>query len=293
MSLPLFLDILVGGVLLGSIYSLIAAGLNLQYGVARMLNVAHGDFLMLGAYLTYFCFILLGINPFVSIIVIGPLMFLIGILIYTLIFRRIVKLSKKAEEFEFRSLLLFFGLSFVIQNLATVLWTANYRGYEAPSFGIINVFGVTFEFNRIIIALISILVNLFLYLFLHFTKIGLAMRAIVDEPEGAQLVGINIYTISGISFSLGVLLCTWAGNLISILHGTINPFMGSPYTLIALVLVILAGIGSFKGNIMGGFVLGYLAYTTMRVINSALTLVAIYTVLILILLIRPQGLFGR
>jgi branched-chain amino acid transport system permease protein len=119
------------------------------------------------------------------------------------------------------------------------------------------------------------------------------MRAAVEQPEGAQLIGVNIFSICAMSFSLGILLAAWAGTLISVLYSTINPFMGTPYTLIALMLVILAGIGSFKGNIVGGFAFGYLTYITMRVIHPALTLVVVYAVLILILLIRPKGLFAR
>jgi len=289
----LTLDIIIGGAILGAVYSLVAVGLNLQYGVTRILNVAHGDFLMIGAYLAYFSFTFLHLNPFASIIIIGPFMFIIGFLVYTLLLRRMVKSSTSGEDLEFRSLLLCFGLAFVIQNLAMVLWTANYRGYEVPSLGMIDFFGVNFEVNRIIIALISILINVFLYLFLRFTKIGVAMRATVDQPVGSQLVGINIFNLCALSFSLGILLAAWAGTLISVLSSTINPFMGAPYTLIALVLVILAGIGSFKGNIAGGFVIGYLSYITMRVIHPALTLVVVYAVLILILLIRPRGLFAR
>jgi len=293
MILHLTLDIIIGGAILGAVYALVAVGLNLQYGVTRILNVAHGEFLMLGAYLTYFCFLLFGLNPYASIIIVGPFMFLIGFLVYTLLLRRMVKSSRSGEELEFRSLLLCFGLSFVIQNLAVVLWTANYRGYEVPSLGMVDIFGVNFETNRIIIALISIIINIFLYLFLRFTKVGVAMRATVDQPIGSQLVGINIFNICALSFSLGILLAAWAGTLLSVLSPTINPFMGAPYTLIALVLVILAGIGSFKGNIVGGFVFGYLSYITMRVIHPALTLVVVYAVLILILLIRPKGLFAR
>ena len=293
MILPLTLDIIVGGAILGAVYSLVSVGLNLQYGVTRILNVAHGAFLMIGAYLAYFCFTLFGMNPFASIIIVGPLMFLIGFLVYTLLLRGMVKSAKSGEELEFRSLLLCFGLWFVIPNLAMVLWTANYRGYEVSSLGMIDVLGANFEINRVIIALISIIINVFLYLFLRFTKAGIAMRATVDQPEGCQLVGINIFNICAMSFSLGILLAAWAGTLISVLSATVNPFMGTQYTLIALVLVILAGIGSFKGNIAGGFVFGYLSYITMRVIDPALTLVVVYAALILILLIKPKGLFAR
>ena len=293
MVLHLTLDILIGGAILGAVYSLVAVGLNLQYGVTRILNVAHGEFLMIGAYLAYFCFTLLGMNPFASIVIVGPFMFIIGYLVYTLLLRGVVKTSKSGEDLEFRSLLLCFGLTFVIQNVAMVLWTANYRGYEAPALGMIDLLGVTFEVNRIIIAVISIVINILLYLFLRYTKAGIAMRATVDQPEGAQLVGVNIFNICAMSFSLGILLAAWAGTLLSVISSTINPFMGAPYTLIALVLVILAGIGSFKGNIVGGFVFGYLSYITMRVIHPSLTLVVVYAALILILLIRPKGLFGR
>jgi len=293
MILHLSVDILIGGAILGALYALVAVGLNLQYGVTRILNVAHGEFLMVGAYLTYFCFTLFGMNPFASVIIVGPFMFLIGLFVYMLLLGRMVRSSRSGEELEFRSLLLCFGLSFVIQNLAVVIWTANYRGYEAFSLGMIDIFGADFEINRMIIALISIAINVSLYLFLRFTKVGIAMRAAVEQPEGAQLIGVNIFSICAVSFSLGILLAAWAGTLISVLYSAINPFMGTPYTLIALMLVILAGIGSFKGNIAGGFAFGYLTYITMRVIHPALTLVVVYAVLIVILLIRPKGLFAR
>ena len=293
MTVHLLVDILVGGAILGAVYSLVAVGLNLQYGVTRILNVAHGDFLMIGAYLTYFSFTVLGMNPYSSIVIIGPAMFLVGYLVYTLILRRIVRSSKSGEELEFRSLLLCFGLSFVIQNFALALWTANYKSYEVTSLGLLTIAGVDFEMNRIIIALISIGINVALYLFLRFTRAGVAMRATVDQPVGSQLVGINIFNICAFSFSLGIVLAAWAGILLSILSPTINPFMGAPYTVIALVLVILAGIGSFKGNIVGGFLIGYLSYITLRVIDPSLTLVIVYGVLILVLLIKPKGLFAR
>jgi len=292
-SVHLVVDILVGGAILGALYSLIAVGLNLQYGVTRILNVAHGDFLMIGAYLTYFCFTLLKLSPYSSILIIGPAMFLVGYLIYTAILRPVVASSKSAEEVEFRSLLLCFGLSFIVQNFAMALWTSNYRGYEVPSLGLITLAGVNFEVNRIVIALISIGINIALYLFLRFTRLGVAMRATVHQPVGSQLVGINIFNICALSFSLGILLAGWAGILLSILSPTINPFMGAPYTMIALVLVILAGIGSFKGNIVGGFIIGYLVYVTLRLIHPSLTLVVVYGVLIVVLLARPRGLFAR
>lgn len=286
------MDILIGGAILGAIYSLVAVGLNLQYGVTRILNVAYGEFLMLGAYITYFSYTLFGVNPFLSLIISGSIIFALGILIQIGIFRRIIRVSKSAEELEFRSLLLCFGLSFAIQNVATVLWTANYRGYSPPLSGAVNIFGATFELNRIIIALISISVNLILYISLRRTKLGLTLRAIVDQPEGAQLIGINIHKFHALSFGLGVLLSAWTGTLVSMLY-SLNPFMGTPYTMVALILIVIAGIGSFIGNIAGGFLLGYVSYITMRAVHSALTPVVMYVILILVLLIKPKGLFKR
>lgn len=291
MPIPFF-DILIGGLVLGALYSLISVGLNLQYGVMRILNVAHGEFLMLGAYVTYFCVTFLGLNPFTSFMVIGPLMFSVGLMVYMITLRRVIKQSKSSEEVESKSLLLCFGLSFVIQNFVMVLWTANYRGYETPPLGTINILGASFEIYRILIAATSLAINIVLYLYLKFTRVGLAMRAIVDNSEGAQLAGINPYNIYALSFGIGVILSAFAGSLISI-YTSINPFMGSPYTIIALVLIILAGIGSFKGNIVGGFIIGYLVYITLRLIHSALALVIVYAALILILLLRPRGLFAR
>jgi branched-chain amino acid transport system permease protein len=288
----LFIDVLIGGLILGLIYSLLAAGLNLQYGVARMLNVAHGDFLMLGAYTTYFCFVLFGINPYVSLMISGPMFFMVGVLINMGIFQRMIRLSRSAEELEARSLLICFGLSYIIQNMATALWTANYRGYSAPLRETINILGTAFELNRILIAMISFAINLVLYLFLRFTKLGLAMRAAVDQPEGAQLVGVDIYRIYSVSFGLGLLLSAWTGTLISTIY-SINPYMGGPYTMMALLMIILAGIGSFIGNIVAGLIVGFAVYITMRLIHSALTLVIIYAILVIVLLVRPRGLFRR
>jgi len=291
-SLPLFIDVLIGGLILGLLYSLLAAGLNLQYGVTRILNVAYGDFLMFGAYITYFCFVLFGVDPFLSLVITGPALFVIGMIINMGIFHKVIRVSKSVEELEFRSLLVCFGLSFAVQNMAAALWTANYRAYSAPLRESINVLGTVFELNRIVIATISVAINLALYLFLRFTRLGLALRAVVDQPEGAQLAGVNIYRIHDISFGLGLLLSAWAGTLVSILY-SINPYMGTPYTLIALVTIILAGVGSFVGNIVAGLIMGFAVYVTMRLIHSALTLIVIYIVLVVILLIRPRGLFKR
>ncbi len=257
------IDILIGGAILGAIFTLIAAGLNIQYGVTRVLNIAHGEFLMLGAYITYVCFTSLFISPLLSLPISGIIIFLIGVLIQLLVFRRLVHLSKTGEELEFRSLLASFGLLFILQNVALLIFGATPLGYSWGNLSVI-ILGYYFQLNMIIIAIAAMIIIIGVYLFLRFTKLGLAMRATVEEPTGARLVGINIDKMHAFSFGIGVLLAAWAGSLLSVIY-FITPFIGSAYTFIALVIVILGGMGSYFGSVVGGFVMGYVYYITLIV----------------------------
>ncbi len=284
------IDILIGGAILGAIFSLIAAGLNLQYGVTRILNIAHGEFLMIGAYITYVCFSFYFINPLFSLPISGAVVFLLGVLIQLLVFRRLVHLSKTGEELEFRSLLASFGLMFILQNVALLIFGATPLGYSWFNIPFI-IFGYFFPFNRIIMAVAGMIIITGFYLFLRFTRFGLAMRATVEEPTGAQLVGININRMHALSFGLGVCLAALAGSLLTLAYRA-SPFMGPAYTFIALVIIILGGLGSFVGSIVGGFVLGYVYYFTLTV-DALLAMPVVYIFLIIILLIRPKGLLGR
>ncbi|MFW9984646.1 MAG: branched-chain amino acid ABC transporter permease, partial [Candidatus Odinarchaeota archaeon] len=197
------IDIIIGGAILGAIFSLIAAGLNLQYGVTRVLNIAHGEFLMLGAYVTYMCFTFYAINPLLSLPISGIIIFLIGILIQFLVFRRLVHLSKTAEELEFRSLLASFGLLFILQNAALLIFGATPLGYSwLIQQIVIEWMGVAyfFQLNMVVIAITSVIIITGVYIFLRFTKFGLALRATSEEPTGARLVGININRMHALSF---------------------------------------------------------------------------------------------
>lgn len=284
------IDILIGGAILGAIFSLIAAGLNLQYGVTRVLNIAHGEFLMLGAFITYVCFTSYFITPLYSLPISGIIIFLIGVLIQLLVFRRLVHLSKTGEELEFRSLLASFGLLFILQNVALLMFGATPLGYSWANLPVV-IFGYYFQLNMIIIAIAAMIIIIVVYLFLRFTKLGLAMRATAEESTGARLVGININRMHALSFGIGVLLAAWAGSLLSVIY-FINPFIGSGYTFIALVIVIMGGMGSYLGSIVGGFVMGYVYYITL-IVDALLSMAVVYIFLIIILLIRPKGFFGR
>jgi len=285
------LDIIIGGALLGAIFSLIAVGLNLQYGVTRILNIAHGEFLMLGAYVTYIFFTSYGVNPLVSFVISGPIGFILGILIQTVVFRRIVQVSRFAEELESRSLLACFGLTFIIQNVVAEIFGSTPIGASYLNVSI-ALLGERFQLNMIVAAVMSVIISLVMYLLLRFTSIGLAMRATSEEPAGAQLVGINIFKIHAVSFGLGALLSALAGSMLVMIYSNITPYIGPQYTFIALAVIILGGMGSFIGSLVGGFCIGYVYYISLE-IDPLITLAVVYSFLIILLIIRPKGFFGR
>jgi branched-chain amino acid transport system permease protein len=278
------------GAIWGAIYSLIAVGLNLQYGVTRILNVAHGELLMLGAYVTVVVFVNYGINPLVSLFISGPIVFVLGILIQVVVFGRLVHVSRSAEELESRSLLAAFGLSFIIQNVLAVIFGATPAG-PIGQYTSVSILGEKFLSNMIVAAAVSIILSSIMYLLLRFTSIGLAMRATVEEPVGAQLVGINIFKIHALSFGLGALLAAIAGSLLVTIR-SLGPFYGANYTFIALAIIILGGMGSFIGSLLGGFIVGYIDYI-VTTIQPLLAYAAVYLFIIVLLIIRPKGLFGR
>jgi branched-chain amino acid transport system permease protein len=283
--------VIIGGSILGAIFSLIAVGLNLQYGVSRILNIATGDFLMVGAYVTYFFFTFKRVNPLVSLVISGPIVFALGILIQVTVFRRIVYVSKSTEELETRSLLACFALPFIIENVVGVMFGGTPVGASYLSVAV-NILGGTFLLNMIVAAVMSVVISLVMYLILRFAIIGLAMRAIAEEPTGAQLVGINIFKIHAVSFGIGTLFSALAGSMLVTIYSNITPYVGPQYTCIALAVIILGGMGSFIGSLLGGFLIGYVYYASL-VVNPLLTLAVVYSFIVIVLIVRPKGFFGR
>ncbi|MEM1538933.1 MAG: branched-chain amino acid ABC transporter permease [Candidatus Bathyarchaeia archaeon] len=285
------IDVIIGGAILGALFSLIAVGLNLQYGVTRILNIAHGEFLVIGAYVTYILFTYYGVNPMLSLVISGPTVFLIGVFLQVSVFRKLIHLSKSAEELEFRSLLVCFGLQFIIQNLIRSRFGTAPIG--APYLmETVSILGEKFQINRIVAAIIAVAISVALYFLLRSTKAGLAMRAAVEEPTGAQLVGVNILKIHALSFGLGALTSALAGSMYSMIEPTINPYAGSRFTFIALAVIILGGMGSFVGSLLGGFFIGYLNYITLKM-DPLITMAVVYAFIVIMLIIKPKGLLGR
>jgi len=291
MTPSLLFDILVRGLITGGIYALVALGLNLQYGLMRVLNVAHGEFLMLGAYVTYSLHTGWGANPLLTLLVTGPAAFAAGLAIHRLLYARVLAKAEGREALESRSLLLSFGLLFVLQNAALLIWSADLKGYSYLGTPL-RVLGEVFPANRVLAAAVALGLSVGFYVYLQRSLTGKAIRALMDEPEGAQLVGVNLARLHGVCFGLGVAMAAVTGSLISMLF-ELTPFIGLPYTVTALVVVILGGLGNVVGSLLGALLLGVVETAGVYLASSDIRLISSYAVLSLILILKPSGIFGR
>ena len=291
MSLTLLLDVVVGGLIIGGIYALVALGLNLQYGLMRVLNVAHGEFLMLGAYLTYSLHTGLGMNPLLTLVITGPFFFGVGLALHRLLYQRVLVAGETPEALESRSMLLSFGLLFVLQNVALLVWSADLKGYGYLSTPL-RVLGAIFPANRMVVASVALGVSVGFYLYLRCSLAGKAIRALMQEPEGAQLVGISLSRLHARCFGVGVAMSAITGSLVSMLF-ELTPFIGLPYTVTALVVIILGGLGNMMGSLLGGLLLGVMETLGVYFAASDIRPLVSYGVLSLILILKPSGLFDR
>jgi len=289
-SPTLLLDVVIGGFTTGGIYALVALGLNLQYGLMRVLNVAHGEFLMLGAYVTFSLHTRWGVNPLLTLLITGPTAFVVGLGLHRVLYARLFR-GDAAESLESRSLLLSFGLMFVLQNAALLLWSADLKDYSYLAIPL-RWLGTTFPANRMLAAAIALSLGLAFYVYLRRSLTGKAVRALMQDPEGAQLMGIEISRIHGFCFGTGIAMSAVAGSLVSMLF-ELSPFMGLPYTVTALVVVILGGLGNMLGCLLAGLLLGLVETAGVYLASSDIRVISSYAVLSVILILKPSGLFGR
>jgi branched-chain amino acid transport system permease protein len=284
------LDIFVGGLLLGGIYALIAVGLSLQYGVARVLNVAHGEFIMLGAYGAWLLYTGLGISPLIALVICGPVGFILGFGLHRTLFKRLRDISPSPAAFEGSSMLASFGLLFIIQNIALIIWGGNLRGYSYLAFPV-DMGGAIFAANRLVTLLVAIVIAISFYLFLIHTRLGKAIRAAAQDPVVAAFMGVNIDRVLALCFGFGTLMAGLAGMLMSMCY-TITPTMGLEYTIIAIIVVVLGGLGSIPGSFLGGLILGLIG-SIVSYIEPGLSLAAYYVLFMLLLLVKPKGILGK
>jgi branched-chain amino acid transport system permease protein len=284
------LNVVIAGLLMGGIYALIAMGLGLQYGVARVLNISHGEFIMLGAFATWSLYTLFGLNPLLSLVISGPVIFVVGYILYRTLFTRLRTSSESLAAYEGNSLLASFGLLFIVQNLALIAWGADIHGYSYLAFPV-NFGGAVFEANRLVALLFAVVVSFAFYLFLARTRLGKAIRAAAQDSAAAGLMGVNINRVLALCFGFGASMAGLAGLLLSICF-PIQATMGLRYTVIAIIVIVLGGLGSIPGSFIGGFILGLIG-SIVTYLDPGLSLAAYYIIFILLLLVKPTGLMGK
>lgn len=291
MSPELIVQNLLFGLFVGGNYGVAAVGLSLVFGVLRVLNVAHGELLMLGGYATYWLFALLQLDPFLSVLVCAPALFLLGLALNQGLFGFVERLDEETKIKN--SLLISFGLTLVIQNAAQTLWTADERSVaSAYTVGGTTLFGIAFPHTRLAAFAMGLLVILALQQLLQRTYFGKAVRATAEDWEAAAMAGIDVQRTYLITFALGAALAGVAGTLVSLQY-SIAPAIGLAWTLKALVVVVLAGMGSIFGAFAAGLVLGVAEQLSVFVVGSAYREAVGLVLFLLVLLLRPRGLFGK
>ncbi|MFN3402425.1 MAG: branched-chain amino acid ABC transporter permease [Ferrovibrio sp.] len=287
----MFLEPLLTGITLGGMYALVAMGLTLQYGVARIMNLSYGEILVAAAFAVLWLFTAAGLNPLLGLAVVVPAAFMVSWLIYRILLLPLVRRAKTRDALEVDSILATFGLLFVVQGVMLVIFGGAYYSYSFLAIPV-NVFGVTIAANRLLALAFAAVIGLALYLGLTRTRAGTALRAVAVDPVSAQLVAIDVRAAAAIAFALGGGLVAAGGVLVSMFL-TFNANIGVVFTMKALIVVIMGGVGNMLGALVAGLILGLTETFVATWIDPGLTLAATYTIFLIILLVRPQGLFGR
>ena len=271
-------------------YALVALGLTLQYGVARIMNLSYGEFLVAAALAAYWLYTGLAVSPLVALIVVAPAAFALNWAIYRVLLMPLVRRAKSRDMLEVDSILATFGILFVVQGIAHVMVGGQYYSYSYLSIPL-TIFGSTVALNRLIALLFAVAIGLALYAALTRTRAGTAIRAVAVDPVAAGLVAIDVRRASAFAFALGGALVAAGGVLVSVFL-TFNASMGVVFTMKALIVVIMGGVGNLLGALLAGLVLGLAETAVARLVDPGLTLAANFTLFLLVLLWRPTGLFG-
>ena len=287
-DIGIFLQILFWGLYAGCIYILLATGLNLIFGVMKIVNFAHGEFLMIGAYITATVFLLTGINPYVILLLSMLALIGIGAVVERLCFRPILGTGKLNEIF------LSIGLIYIFQNGAAMIWGDAWQSVKSPYDGItVPVGSLNVPIDYIIIIAFTAAILIALFLFLKKTRIGMEMRATSQNRKGAMLIGINVERIDVISFGIGCALAAAAGTLWVVSGQVFNPYMGSIPAVKAFAIIILGGLGSIPGAIIGGLLMGIAENSAAFYLGGVWKDAVSFIILIIVLVVRPTGLFGE
>jgi branched-chain amino acid transport system permease protein len=285
--MALFLQALITGLLMGGVYASYSSGFSLIFGVMNIVNIFHGELIMVGAFTTYWLFSLYNVDPFLtlpaSIVSAG----LLGYLVQRALINRVVEAPPMI------SYLCTFGVHLILANLALLLWSADFRtvttSYSGAGFA---VGPLTIPIARLVTFVIALATTFGLYLFLEKARYGKAIRAASQDKEIARLLGIDIKKVYALTFALGAAITGLAGGLLSTYY-VIYPQMGLPYTIIAFCVVVLGGMGYIPGALIGGLLLGVIQSLTATYLNSGLSVAITFILLFIFLVLNPQGIVGK
>lgn len=285
------MDILITGFLLGATYALIAMGLTLQYGVARIMNLANGEMLVAGAFGAFWTYTAQGASPYAAAAFVVPGAFLLNWLIYRYLLRPLVRRAKSRGMLEVDTILATFGLSFVLVGVMVLAFGGEFFTYSylAEPY---RIFGSPFGLNRLAASAAAVVICAALYWWIHRTRPGMALRAVAVDPTAAGLVAIDVPRVSAFAFALGGAVTATGGIVLSTFL-TLDASIGVVFTMKALIIVIMGGVGDVRGAIIASLILGLAEIAVASLIDPGLTLAAAYLLFVLILLIRPEGLLGR
>lgn len=285
-----FLNYLISGISLGSVYAIIALGYTMVYGIAKMLNFAHGDVIMVGGFATYICASNLGINPFIAVIVSIVVCMVLGITIEKIAYKPLRKASPLAV------LITAIGVSYFLQNLALLVFGSDTKIFSS----VVKINPVRLADDQIVITgetiitvIACIIIMIVLTTFIKKTKAGQAMLAVSEDKDAAELMGVNVNKTISLTFAIGSGLAAIAGVLMCSAYPTLNPYTGSMPGIKAFVAAVFGGIGSIPGAFIGGILLGVIENLSKAYISSQMADAIVFSVLIIVLLVKPTGLLGK
>ena len=278
---------MVNGLLTGGLYALVAVGFSLVWGVMNVVNIAHAAYIMLGAYMSYWLFRLFNWDPFLSIPVSMAALFVLGYLVASLVLNRVIRFGLVM------TLVLTFGIDLILQNAALMLWSADYRSVTPAYAGQgLAIGGVMVPYVRLAVFLLAVLFVVLFSLFLSKTRVGNAIQATALNPGAAELTGVRIERIYALTYAIGAALAAAAGSMISVVY-TIQPQVGNVFLTRAFVITVLGGLGSIPGALLGGVILGLAESFATVTVGVGWSEAVSFALLVLILIVRPQGLLGR
>ncbi|WBL19385.1 branched-chain amino acid ABC transporter permease [Citricoccus sp. NR2] len=280
------IQIVVAGLMLGGVYALIAVGLNLIFGVVKIINFAHGELVLVGMYLTWWLWLTFDLNPYLSLVIVAPVTFLLGVLIQQFLVGPMINSSPLMKIF------LTLGLSVFLQNLALFMFGGQFRTVNVPwAEQNLTILGISVTYGRVTAFLVALLLVFGLFYLMKRTLTGKVLNAIVEDRETAGTIGIPVRRYYLLAMGLGVGLAGVAGSLI-IPFQAAYPLAGAHFTLMAFVVVVLGGLGNMGGALVGGLILGVVETLTGTYLDPGLQQVAVFVVFIIVLIVRPQGIFG-